>query len=170
MLLLALAAPLVGQQGATGVVFSFTNQGPWLGFEEYQVRICNTTHLSRNFVSTIVRNAAQSRGIKPASYSRIQRAIDKANRTSAARVMLSVAELGGLVMGTLTSTDAIWKPAANWQKSLPIVGAGVIRMGTTLTARHAKPEAKPPGDLLPVWVNLSAGAGSCVEHTMPAIP
>ncbi len=163
---LLLSVPLEAQQG---VLMQFSPQGEWLGFDAHLVTLCNQTRVAQNFHSGMVRNAAVSRGIAPAGFSLIQRTMDKANRTNLTRILLSVTEGVGWALGLLAATDSIWKPSANWQKGLPIVAGGAIRVGTTLTKRHAPPEARLPGDLLPTFVSLPAGPGSCREFTMLAI-
>lgn len=147
----------------------FSTQGRWLEFDAYLVTLCNQTAESQGFHSGLVRNAAVARGLSPVGFSMIQRTLTEKTRMSAPRILLSVTELAGWTLGLLTATEAIWKPSATWQKGLPIVGGGAIRIGTTLTKRHAPPEEKLPSDLLPVFISLPAGPGACVEYTMLAI-
>jgi hypothetical protein len=161
-----LSVPLLAQQG---VLMQFSPQGRWLEFDSYLVTVCNQATAAQNFHSALVRNAAVSRGISPAGFSLIQRTLISRNRTSAPRILLSVTELAGWTLGLLTATNAIWKPSANWQKGLPIVAGGAIRVGTTMTKRHAPGEEKLPGDLLPTFVSLPTGPGACVEYTLLAV-
>jgi len=166
LLSLLLCAPLVAQQG---VLMQFSPQGRWLDFDAHLVTLCNQTAAPQNFHSGLVRNAAVSRGLAPAGFALLQRSVITTNRMSAPRILLSVTELGGWVLGALTAGQAIWKPSANWQKVAPVFGAGAIRLATTWTARHAPAEAALPADLLPVFVSLPAGPGACSEYTMLAI-
>ena len=176
LICLLLCPPLLaGQQvplspsAQEGVVMQYAPQIPWIGFQAYLVTICNKTAGAKNFSSSWVRNDAMSRGISPASYSTIQRSLTTKNRTSVTQILLSATELVGWTLGLLTASEAIWKPSRPWQKGLPIVVGGAIRVGTTLTKRHTPPEESLPSDLLPTFISLPAGPGTCAEYTLLAI-
>ena len=165
LLALLLCVPLAAQE----VTIQFSPQGTWGGFKIHLVSICNQKADAQSFHSGLVRNEAARQGLAPAGFALVERQLGKRNRMSAPRIMLSVAEVGGWVLSALVAGDAIWKPAAPWQRTLPVVGAGAIRFATTITARHS-PEEELPSDLLPVFVSVPAGKGACVEYTMPAVP
>lgn len=164
--LLLCLAPLIAQENIT---IQFSAQGQWGGFDAYLVLLCNKSEVDSDFHSGLIRNAAAVQGLSPAGFSVIQRTLAKSKQMSAPRIVLSIAEAGGWVLSALVAGDAIWQPAAKWQRTLPVIGAGVIRLATTLTARHAPPEEKLPGDLLPTFVSVPGGGG-CVEYTMLAVP
>jgi len=152
-------------QGASGVVITFSPQPPVGNFDAYSVAVCNGTDSPINFHSAIVRNAAVAEGLKPANYSAITRGLETENRMSPIRILASIAEAGAWGMSVAAATDALWKNHSAAQKTLPVLVAGVLRLATTVTARHTA-ESKAPDDLLPVFISVPAGRGSCVEYTM----
>jgi len=167
-LILALFSGLsVFAQGAAGVLITFSPQGRIAGFDAHAVRICNTTDVPANFHSAIVRNAAAAEKLKPASYTAIQQELTTRNRLGPIRIMATVAEIVGWGMSVAVATDALWQGQSGIQRALPSIVAGSLRLATTVTAEY-NPEEKTPGDLLPVFVQVPAGCGSCVEYTMLA--
>jgi len=156
-------------QGTAGAVITFSPQPPVGGFDAYSVGICNATTGPLNFSSTIVRNAAVSEGLKPASYSAINRELATQKRMSPVRILASITEVAAWGMAIAVATDALWKNLSAAQKALPPIVAGGLRLATTITAQY-NPEQQAPDDLLPVFIQVPAGLGSCVEYTMLANP
>lgn len=78
---------------------------------------------------------------------------------------MSVGEGTGYVLGTLASTDSIWKDRPDWLKAMPLLVSGGVRVTTVILQRHA-PEAENPPDLIPVNIHLAAGDGECVEYSV----
>ncbi|HET6456013.1 MAG TPA: hypothetical protein VFI02_16530 [Armatimonadota bacterium] len=160
--------PVFGQ-GAAGVVIMFSPQPPVGSFDAYSAVICNSTTGPINFHSAIVRNAATAEGLRPASYSTINRELATRKRMSPVRILASIAEVAGWGMSVAVATEAIWKQHSALQKTLPTIVAGSLRLATTITAQY-NPEQQTPDDLLPVFIQVPAGLGSCVEYTMLANP
>jgi len=156
-------------QGAAGAVITFSPQPPVGGFDAYSVGICNATTGPLNFHSAIVRNAAVSEGLKPASYSTINRELATQKRMSPVRILATVTEIAAWGMSIAVATDALWKNLSAAQKALPPIVAGGLRLATTVTAQY-NPEQQAPDDLLPVFIQIPAGLGSCVEYTMLTNP
>ena len=165
ILLILCSVAMAFGQGAAGVVITFSPQPPVGNFDAYSVAVCNATTTPLNFNSTIVRNAATAEGLKPASYSTINRELATRKRMGPVRTMATVAELVGWGMSIAVASEALWKGHSGIQKTLPGLVAGSLRLATTVTAQYA-PEQGAPDDLLPVFISVAAGRGSCVEYTM----
>lgn len=162
-LLTALTAIALSAQ--EGVLVEFTEQYPQWNMQNYAVRICNKTSVAQNFSSALIRNAAEARGLRPASYSTIERNRQREQSLDARQILLSVGEATGYVLGALTATNSIWKQRPDWLKSLPLVISGSVRVATVIVDRHAE-STDPPADLIPVNIHLAPGDGECVEYTM----
>jgi len=169
ILLILCSIAMAFGQGVAGAVITFSPQPPVGGFDAYSVGICNATTGPLNFSSTIVRNAATAEGLRPASYSAITRGLATKNRMGPIRIMATIAEVAGWGMSVAVATEAIWKQHSALQKTLPTIVAGSLRLATTITAQY-NPEQQAPDDLLPVFIQIPAGLGSCVEYTMLANP
>lgn len=162
ILLLAATATLSAQEG---VLVEFTKQHSQWNMTNYAVRICNKTTFAQNFSSVLIRNAAEARGLRPASYSTIERNRQREQAIDARQILLSVGEATGYVLGALTATNSIWKDRPDWLKSLPLVISGSVRVATVIVDRHTE-STEPPADLIPVNIHLAPGDGECVEYTM----
>jgi hypothetical protein len=160
---------LVFGQGAAGVEMTFQSDAWLLGFPVYSIGICNTTDEPRSFSSIIVRNAARARKIRPLTYAATLELIERSERMSLPRILASAGEVGGYIAGAGTTTGLFCEECSDIVKALPLLGAGALRLGKALVDRHATP-VELPEDILPLWISLDAGYGSCAEYRFFAYP
>jgi len=164
--LLVIPSCLIAQQG---VVMNFTPQGRWLGLDSYLVTMCNTTEDQIEVHVAQVFNAAASRGLYPASYSRVNQELEKARRVSPVSILMTVSEFSAWALTVLTTTEAIWGNAPRWQKFIPPVAGGALRMAGPIVRRHS-PRLEKPDDLMPTYLRLEARPGGCATKTILTVP